>query len=230
LKPFRTAATIDELVMAAAKQTSMSSTARTAPPRSFAEAYRDHAAQVARWAARLGALDSDVEDVVQEVFLVVDRKWPSLRGDGNFTSWLFQITRTVVANQRRRLRWRRLWSGGEQLARARWEGPDPDADLQRRGTIVLFHRALERLPEKQRTVFVLYELDGMSTPAIAELVQRKLSTVKVQLARARERFVAAYERLLRRECDNQGIELSQLAQNVVAPNAQTANRFGKKTS
>jgi RNA polymerase sigma-70 factor, ECF subfamily len=223
--------TIDRSVMAGERQRAASDVVRTASsPTSFAEAYRDHAAQVARWAARLGALDSDLEDVVQEVFLVVDRKWRRLDREGNFTSWLFQITRKVVANQRRRLRWRRLWSGGDQLASVPWEGPAPDVELQRRATIALFQRALDRLPEKQRAVFVLYELDGMSTPAIAELMQRKLSTVKVQLARAREHFIAGYERLLRRECGNQGIELSRLAQNLVAQESRTANRFGKKTS
>jgi len=89
---------------------------------------------------------------------------------------------------------------------------------------------VDRLPEKQRTVFVLYELEGMSTPAIAELTQRNLSTVKVQLTRARGHFMAAYQRLLRRECAGEGLELSQLAQRVVKDDSQSTLRFGKKTS
>src|SRR5512141_827462 len=146
-------------------------------PSTFAEAYRTYAARVARWAARLGGGDGEVEDVVQEVFLVVSRKWHTLRGDGNFASWLFQVTRKLVANQRRRLRWRRLWSGPEALATVGCDGPDLDAELERRRMVELFHRAVDRLPEKQRTVFVLFELEGMSTAAIAELTQRNQSTV-----------------------------------------------------
>jgi hypothetical protein len=79
-------------------------------------------------------------------------------------------------------------------------------------------------------VFVLYELEGQSTQEIAELTQRNLSTVKVQLARARERFVTVYQRLLRRECDEVGTGLAQLAQKVVNQDASPIARWGKKTS
>jgi RNA polymerase sigma-70 factor, ECF subfamily len=206
------------------------SPARAAMPSSFAQAYREHAAQVARWAGRLGGVDCDVEDVVQEVFLVVSRKWTTVRDDGNFTSWLFQITRKIAANQRRHLRWRRLWAGGEALARVRWGGLGPDAELDRRRAVELFHRALDRLPEKQRTVFVLYELDGLSTQAIADLTQRNLSTVKVQLVRGRERFLAAYQRLLRRQRDDEGIQPSHVARGVVGRDVEATSRPGKKTS
>ncbi len=203
---------------------------RAAVPSSFAQAYRDYAARVARWAGRLGGVECDVEDIVQEVFLVVSRKLPGFRADGNFTAWLFQITRRIAANQRRHLRWRRRFAKDQDLADLRWPGLSPDAELERRRTVALFHRALDRLPEKQRTVFVLYELEGMSTAAIAELAQRNLSTVKVQLARAREHFIAAYQRLLRRECDGEGMTLPQLAQRVVTAETVHLPRIGKKTS
>jgi RNA polymerase sigma factor (sigma-70 family) len=203
---------------------------RAAAPGSFVEAYRDYAPRVARWVAHLGGLECDLEDVVQEVFLVVSKKWPTFRDDGNFTAWLFGITRKIAANQRRRLRWRRLWSGDHDLAGLRWDGLGADAELERRRVMALFHRALDRLPEKQRSVFVLYELEGMSTPAIAELTQRNLSTVKVQLTRARDHFIAAYQRLLRRDCDGESLGLSEIAQRVVVADGQSELRLGKKPS
>ena len=203
---------------------------RTTAPSSFAEAYRDYAARVARWVGHLGGLECDLEDVVQEVFLVVSKKWPSFHGDGNFTAWLFGITRKIAANHRRRLRWRRLWSGDIDLAGIQWEGLGADAELEHRRAMMLFHRALDRMPEKQRSVFVLYELEGMSTPTIAELTQRNLSTVKVQLARARAHFMATYQRLLRGECKGEGIGMSQFAQRVVVADGQSALRRGKKPS
>jgi RNA polymerase sigma-70 factor (ECF subfamily) len=216
--------------MASPSQTTGPTLVSAAAPGTFAEAYRTYAARVARWVRYLGGVECDLEDVVQEVFLVVSRKWSTFREDGNFTVWLFGITRKMVANQRRRLRWRRLWAGDAALACLRWEGLDPDAELERKRVVTLFHRALDRLPEKQRTVFVLYELEGMPTPAIAELTQRNLSTVKVQLIRAREHFMAAYRRLLNRKCAGEGIGLSQLAQRVVAADAQSTLRLGKKPS
>ena len=55
-------------------------------PSSFTEAYRIYAQRVARWAYNFGGADIDVEDIVQEVFLVVSRKWSSYRAQDSFTS------------------------------------------------------------------------------------------------------------------------------------------------
>lgn len=201
-----------------------------AVPASFAQAYRDFAPQVARWAARLAGAACDVEDIVQEVFWVVSRKLPTIREDGNFTAWLFQVTRKIAANYRRRASWRRLWGREDDLAELGWSGLGPDAELERKRTIALFHRALDRLPEKQRTVFVLYELEGMATAEIAALVDRNLSTVKVQLVRARARFVGVYRRLLRKACAGDGVTLSQLAHRLVSADAELVPPVRKETS
>jgi len=175
-------------------------TGRAITPSSFAEAYRDYAKRAARWANKLGGSDIDVEDVVQEVFLVVSRKLASYSGQDNFTSWLFEITRKVVANHRRREGWRFWCKGGqEDLESVPSYGLDPGAELERRYLAVLFYRALDQLPEKYRTIFVLYEIEDMSIQEISELCQLNVSTVKVQVARARHRFIHSYQRLLRRE-------------------------------
>ncbi len=207
-----------------------------AAPQSFAEAYRDYVQRVARWAVCLGGADGDVEEVVQEVFLVVSRKLTSFRGEATFATWLFQITRRIVANQRRRSRWRQLWAGGdEELEQMAWPGLDPSAELERRYITATFQRALDRLPEKYRTVLVLYELDGLSTQAIAELCQRNQSTIKVQLARARERFLAAYHRLIQQQAARNGVGLAEIADKVLrtepgsADLASTLRTGGKRS-
>lgn len=195
----------------------------------FVDVYRKYAPQVTRWAVRLSGIDGDAEDIVQEVFLVVSRKLVRLPFHTNLASWLFQITRRIVANHRRRLRWRRLWTDSETLGSIKAEGPSPEADLERRRLLELFHRALDQLPARQRTVFVLYELEGLTTSAIADLTQRKLSTVKVQLARARQRFVFAYQKLLRQEC-REGEELLDFARRVVGDNQAALSRLGRDTT
>lgn len=174
--------------------------ARSSVPTSFQEAYRDYAQTAARWARQLGGSDMDVEDVVQEVFLVVSRRLASFRGEARFSSWLFEITRKIVANHRRRQRWRFWRSGNEQsLACAPSSLPDPAAELERRQAVAFFYRALDQLPEKYRTVLVLYEIEGLSTQSIADLCELNLSTVKVQLARARERFLNHFRDLRKKE-------------------------------
>ena len=211
------------------RQSNPPAPSRSAVPPSFADLYRAHAPRVARWVARLGGPECEIEDAVQEVFLVASRKLGRFPGDGNLTSWLFQITRRIVANQRRRLRWRRLWAGNGEIERLPADARDPDAELERRRTMVLFHQALDRLPDKQRTVFVLYEIEGLSTPAIAELMRRNLSTVKVQLARARERFITAYQRRLRDQYGD-GSDLAEIARTVVRVDSPAVPRPGRKVS
>ncbi len=168
-------------------------------PRSFDEAYRSHAQDAARWARHLGGYQIDVEDVVQEVFMVVSRRLNSFRGEARFSTWLFEITRKVVANHRRRQRWR-FWRTGEDEKLARLPSPtrDPLAELERQQAAHLFYRTLDKLPEKYRTVLVLFEIEGLSTHDIAELCHLRWPTVKVRLHRARELFLQHHEQLTKK--------------------------------
>jgi RNA polymerase sigma-70 factor (ECF subfamily) len=166
-------------------------------PTSFEEAYREYADTAARWAQQLGGTGVDVDDVVQEVFLVVSRQLGRFRPSARFSTWLFEITRKITANHRRRHRWR-FWRsstphGVDSLPSL---GQGPDAELERRQTVDRFYQALDRLPEKYRTVLVLYEVEGLSTQEIAELRQLNLSTVRVQLGRAREGFMKHYREMM----------------------------------
>jgi len=168
-------------------------------PRSFDEVYRSYAQDAARWARYLGGTRVEVEDVVQDVFLVVSRRLADFRGDARISSWLFEITRKVVANHRRRQRWR-FWraSKRDELANIPSYVRDPQAELERQQAGVLFYRTLDKLPEKYRTVLVLFEIEGLSTHDIADLCRLNWSTVKVQLHRARELFLRHYEQLTKK--------------------------------
>ena len=75
----------------------------------FDAVYQAHAQTVARWAARLGGPGVDVEDITQEVFLVADRRLREFRQQSQLSTWLFSITAKIVANDRRRRRFRRWW-------------------------------------------------------------------------------------------------------------------------
>src|SRR5438045_2513328 len=58
--------------------------------------YRDYAADVTRWAARLVHSPNEAEDLAHEVFLVVQRRAKDLAAVQNFSAWLYQITVNVV--------------------------------------------------------------------------------------------------------------------------------------
>jgi RNA polymerase sigma-70 factor (ECF subfamily) len=182
----------------------MSRPVRTRPPipaeggqtRPFDAVYREFARVVARWAARLGGPAVSVDDVVQDVFLVVSRRLGEFRGDSKLTTWLFRITDKVVRNarrQRRRRRWlARLTTRIAEAVPA--PQPTPLEQRERREAEREFYRILDELPEKQRKVLVLHELEAMGTGEIAELLGMKVATVRVALHRARSKFLERVRR------------------------------------
>jgi RNA polymerase sigma-70 factor (ECF subfamily) len=154
--------------------------------------YRAYAADVSRWARRLRGPHPDVEDVLSEVFLVVQRRLPEFRGEARISTWLYAITVRVVQEQRRKERWRRwlrldrLFPGG---------APAPATPLEafesRRATEITYE-LLEALPEAERSALILFELEGLSGEEIAAVTGEPVGNIWVRLHRARARFRKAY--------------------------------------
>jgi RNA polymerase sigma-70 factor (ECF subfamily) len=158
----------------------------------FDALYRQHAGAVARWVVRL-APGVDVDDVVQEVFLVAHRRFASLYPGVQLRTWLFGITSHVVQSQRRKqrlLRWLRR-AGDGVMDELPFAGPTPVEALEQRQAVALAYRALDTLREKHRQAFILFELEGMSVLEVADLMGIKVATIKVWLHRARRRFIEA---------------------------------------
>jgi RNA polymerase sigma-70 factor, ECF subfamily len=163
--------------------------------------YCAHVEDVARWAGRLGGPAADVEDIVHEVFLVVQRRVGEWRGDARITTWLYEITLRVVRDRRRRWRWPRSTASGAGFeVRAPGRDPtelasdQPDALdlLQRREATALLYRILDGIGEKYRTVIILFELEGLGGEEIAELTKTSLSNVWVRLFRARQKLLKGF--------------------------------------
>jgi RNA polymerase sigma-70 factor (ECF subfamily) len=169
--------------------------APAAIPRDIGSLFRTHAETVHRWAVRLGGPGIDADDVVQEVFLIVQRRLREFRGDGKIETWLYRITERIVMKQRDRSWGRRLLRlfGGQEddLAELAQRGPvTPLETLERNEATRLVYAALAGLSEKQRRAVILYELEGLSGEEIAELTGTKLATVWVHLHRGREHLQA----------------------------------------
>lgn len=152
----------------------------------FAELYRLHRDIVARLVFRMLGRASDVEDVIQEVFLQVHKSLGDFRGQSKFSTWLHRITVNVVLMIRRAQRSRPVFADdpieGEKETDA---GLLPDEEATRRRRITAFKRLLDKLSEKKRTVYVLHDIEGMAPAEIAAIVDAPVLTVRTRLFYAR---------------------------------------------
>lgn len=159
---------------------------------SIEEVYKQHAADVARWASRLGGPQVDVEDVVQDVFLTATQLLPEFRGDAKITTWLFRITQNKVRHRLRRLRFWRLL-GVEKNEEAWLSAASTEASplqrLERKDARRIVYQILDTMGDKYRTAFILFEIEKLSGEEIAQLLDQKVATIWVWLHRARTQFL-----------------------------------------
>lgn len=157
----------------------------------FREVFVRHRADVARLVYRMLSAPSDLEDVVQEVFVQVFRSLKDFRGQSKFSTWLHRVTVNVVLMHRRSARSRPVLAAeAPDEAVADERQPLPDEEAERRERMRAFQRLLGRLAEKKRIVFVLHELEGLSPAEIAEIVGAPVLTVRTRLFYARRELEA----------------------------------------
>jgi RNA polymerase sigma-70 factor, ECF subfamily len=156
--------------------------------------FRAHAPFVASFLHRLGTPRDDVDDLVQEVFLVVHRKGGYVPGPARPRTWLAAIA-VRVGQAGHRVRTRRREGPDERALGAAVSSYDPAATLEQRRALARVQSALDTLDLEHRAAFVLYELEGDSCESIASSFAVPIGTVYSRLHHARRRFLDAYEAL-----------------------------------
>lgn len=164
----------------------------------FEEVYHREFDFVWRSLRRLGVPDSDLPDAAQEVFLVVHRRLSEFEGRAKVTTWLFSIALGVARDRRQRAHVRREVASPETVEAAADPRDDASATLERVDDLALFDAALADLDLDQRAVFTLFELEGMSGQAIAELLNIPIGTAYSRLRLARIAFRNNLKRLVAR--------------------------------
>ncbi len=162
--------------------------------RSAADLFRTHAAFVARLVARLGVPACDLDDAVQEVFLVTHRRGGFAPDRAREKTWLAEIAVRVAANVRRSKRRRPTVHDEAAIERVRSDASDPQASLEARERLERVVAALETLGEEARLVFVLLEIEGLAGEEVARARGVPVGTIYSRLHAARKAFRAAYER------------------------------------
>src|SRR5688572_31529672 len=144
------------------------------PRPTLREVFDEHAAYVWRALRHLGAPESEADDLVQEVFVVVHRRLPSFEGRSSLRTWLYGICLRVASDYRRR-------------ARVRYErsAADPARDLSESASLAPDERTQARaqlrdllaaLDDDKREVLVLYEIEGLPMTEVAEILGCPLQT------------------------------------------------------
>jgi RNA polymerase sigma-70 factor (ECF subfamily) len=155
---------------------------------------------VARSLRRLGVREDALEDAVQEVLLVADRKLEQVEV-GKERPFLYSVA-LRVASHARRSQTRRTRTEDALAAERSDTAPTPEELSQRWRARRVLDQVLDALPEDLRAVFCLYELEELATADIAQLLDIPQGTVKSRLLRARllfEREVERQKRLLERD-------------------------------
>jgi RNA polymerase sigma-70 factor (ECF subfamily) len=158
---------------------------------------KEHLDYVWRLLRRLGLSEADADDVTQQAFLVASSRLDDIRA-GSERAFLYRAA--VNSAYKHRRSWRRRREN--ELDELSLEGSDPGLEelVDRRRARVVLDAIIETMSMDFRVVFVLYEIDGLSTQEIADVVGIPLGTVASRLRRARATFDQCVTRLeLRRK-------------------------------
>lgn len=155
---------------------------------SFEEVYTAHVAYVWRILRTFGVTEAQIEDAVQDAFVVVHRRLPEWEGRAQITTWLFAIARRVASAYRRK------GAGAQRTETLEHEpeGPtDTFAAMSRAQAAATVVSILEQMDEDKRIVFALVELEQLSVPEVARMLDINLNTAYSRLRLARHAFELA---------------------------------------
>lgn len=153
---------------------------------------------------RLGVGEPTTDDATQQVFEIAARRLDEIEV-GKERAFLFKTAVRVAMERRRQVARARETLDELTLQDARDPGPTPEQALEWQRSRALLDAVLDAMPLELRTVFVLFELEGLSSVQIAPLLDVPVGTVASRLRRAREEFSAQAKRIRARQTFGGGL-------------------------
>lgn len=153
-------------------------------------------------AVRILGSAEDAEEVVQETFLRVWKKWPTFKGKSKFSSWIYRVAANQAYMALRKLRrtstqvsFDQAGPGDGQSAEATVsralsralivQALTPDEALEQREMLAIIQEAIDSLSPIYRTAYMLKEIEGLSLKEIAAVMEISEPAVKTRVHRAR---------------------------------------------
>lgn len=167
----------------------------------FEELVRRHQQRILGLVNSILRRSEDVEDVVQQVFMKAYVSIKRFDQRAAFSTWLYKIALNECWDYLRKKKVRPLLYESdlseEQVSRLdgiAYSDRVPDTPDDRTAVKQLLEQLLEKLPEQDRQLLVLKEVEGFSVQELAEILNLNVNTVKVRLFRARGRIMETYRR------------------------------------
>lgn len=149
------------------------------------EVLSEIAPQVHRFGMRMCKNAHDADDVLQETLLAVTKHLGDFEGRSSLSSWVFTLARTACARRRRGLKNRPPESDDGRPETAD-PAPSPEARAADLEIATAINDALAALPEEHREVILLRDVEGLSAPEAATVLEISVDALKSRLHRARE--------------------------------------------
>ena len=191
-------------------ETALLSRARAGDDSAFTELLNQYERKILRLAKNITQNDEDAEDVLQETFLKAYSHLDRFKGDSKFYTW---IVRIAVNESLMKLRKRKsdktvpldqeIDTGEDYMPReiAVWE-ENPESTYSRDEIRDILDKAVEALPPIFRSVFVLRDIEDLSTEETADALGISIPAVKSRLLRARLQLREKLTRFFKRKGDN----------------------------
>ena len=174
---------------------------------SFRCLYEQTKSRVFTLALRYVRNTEDAEEITQDVFIDVFRSAQAFRGESGVLTWLYRITVNKSLDfqkrQKRQKRFAFLTSLFDSAAGHPMSQPTepyhPGVALEDQERAAVLHRAIDKLPEKQRTVYILTRIEGLTNPEAASILTTSVGAVESlqqrALANLRKDLTALYDEL-----------------------------------
>ena len=163
----------------------------------FWEIYDRYYAPVKKYVAAMTRDDWVADDLVQEVFLKVQRKFETLNDQAKFKPWIYRIARNQCFDHFRRASASREDQTGQVQG---VDGIQPSLvqlQLERREMSRCVQNKIDLLPDSKREVIILFDTMGLSHQEVSDILGIRIGAVKVRLHRARK----ALKEILDRDCN-----------------------------
>lgn len=137
----------------------------------------------------------DAEDIAQEVFVEVFRSVHSFKGNSKLSTWIYKISVSKCLqfirkkNAKKRFVFLESLSGRETPIDRTWfytNFDHPGVLLENKETSETLFKAVDKLPDDQRTAFTLVKIDGLSYQETSEIMKKSVSSIESLLFRARK--------------------------------------------